>query len=203
MNLASHKFCFLVCSAALVVAGCTKKPTRPDPAATVLGPQGGPGSGGSMMPVDVPLNPEAPGLAQRLPDGVIDDGNTIRGLLQPIYFDFDRSEIKPPERAKAQTAKQYLDGNPGTRILLEGHCDWRGTAEYNLGLGDRRANATKRYLQSLGVTPDKLETVSKGSLEASKNADDATMAKDRRVDFVIVKAKGPGATPAAPSPGPL
>jgi peptidoglycan-associated lipoprotein len=78
--------------------------------------------------------------------------------------------------------------------LLEGHCDWRGTAEYNLGLGDRRANAAKKYLLSLGVAADRLESVSKGSLEASKNADDATMAKDRRVDLVVVNPKS-GASP--------
>jgi peptidoglycan-associated lipoprotein len=189
MKLASQKLCLVLASAALVFAACTKKPMRPDPASTLLGPQGGPGSG-SMMPVDVPLFADAPGLSQRLPDGVIDDGNTIRGLLQPVYFDFDRSEIKPPERPKLQAAKQYLDSNPGSRLLLEGHCDWRGTSEYNLGLGDRRANAAKRYVQSLGITPDKLETVSKGSLEAMRNADDTTMARDRRVDLVIIKPQG-------------
>lgn len=191
MNLASHKFFVLIASAALLFAGCTKKPTRPDPGSTVLGPQGGPGTG-SSMPVDVSLNPEAPGLTSRLPDGVIDDGNTIRGLLQPVYFDFDRSEIKPAERPKLQAARDYLQSNPGARLLLEGHCDWRGTAEYNLGLGDRRANSAKRYLQSLGVAADRLETISKGSLEAATNADDATMAKDRRVEVVIIKPRPGG-----------
>jgi peptidoglycan-associated lipoprotein len=73
------------------------------------------------------------------------------------------------------------------RVLLEGHCDWRGTAEYNLGLGDRRANAAKKYLLSLGVAQDKVEVLSKGSLDAAKNADDATAAKDRRVEIVILK----------------
>jgi peptidoglycan-associated lipoprotein len=94
-------------------------------------------------------------------------------------------------------AKDYLDTHPGHKLLLEGHCDWRGTAEYNLSLGDRRANATKRYLQSIGVAPDKLETLSKGSLEASKNADAATMEKDRRVDLVVVD---PSMTSAPPAP---
>jgi peptidoglycan-associated lipoprotein len=75
------------------------------------------------------------------------------------------------------------------RLLLEGHCDWRGTAEYNLGLGDRRANAVKKYLLSIGVAADKLEANSKGSLEAKANADAATMEKDRRVDLVVVKSK--------------
>jgi peptidoglycan-associated lipoprotein len=186
MKLASQKFFLVVASAALLFAGCTKKPTRPDPASTVLGPQGGPGTG-SSMPVDVSFNPDAPGLMSRLPDGVIDDGNTIRGLLQAVYFDFDRSEIKPTERPKLQAAREYLQSTPGARLLLEGHCDWRGTAEYNLGLGDRRANSARRYAQSLGVALERMETISKGSLEAATNADDATMARDRRVELVIIK----------------
>lgn len=192
MNIASRKLLIALAGAALLFAGCTKKPTRPDPGSTLLGPQGGPGTG-TTMPVDVAFNPEAPGLTARLPDGVIDDGNTIRGLLQAVYFDFDRSEIKPAERAKLQAARDYLMANPGARLLLEGHCDWRGTEEYNLGLGDRRANSARRYTQSLGVAADRLETISKGSLEATRNADEATMAKDRRVELVIIKPKQPAA----------
>src|SRR5690606_1482450 len=107
-------------------------------------------------------------------------------LFQPVLFDFDSSAIRESERSKLQEAARYLSENPGQRILLEGHCDWRGTAEYNLGLGDRRANAAKRYLTSL-TSPDKDETLSKGSLDAMPNADDATMARDRRVDIVVLK----------------
>lgn len=192
MNLVSKKLCALVLGAAVALAGCSKKPVRPDPSLTVMGPQGG---GTYVPPSDVLVASNVDGLQARLPDGVIDDGNTIRGLLQPVYFDLDKSDIKQAERAKLQAAKEYVDANPGTRILLEGHCDWRGTQEYNLSLGDRRANAAKRYLQSLGVPADRLESNSKGSLEASKNADEATMAKDRRAEVVIIKAKAPGSTP--------
>ncbi|MEX2045052.1 MAG: OmpA family protein [Opitutus sp.] len=193
MKLASQKFFLVLAGTALLFAGCTKKPMRPDPGSTLLGPQGGGMGTGSSMPVDVSFNPEAPALTARLPDGVIDDGNTIRGLLQPVYFDFDRSEIKPGERAKLQAARDYLQANPGARLLLEGRCDWRGTEEYNLGLGDRRANSARRYTQSLGVAADRLETISKGSLEAVRNGDDATMSRDRRVELVIIKPRPPGA----------
>ena len=93
-----------------------------------------------------------------------------------------------PSGPKLQAAKDYLDKNPEYRLLLEGHCDWRGTSEYNLGLGDHRANEVKKYLTTLGVGPDKLETLSKGSEEAKKNADESEMAKDRRVELVVVKA---------------
>ena len=86
-----------------------------------------------------------------------------------------------------KSAKDYLAKNPTHRILFEGHCDWRGTEEYNLALGDRRATAAKKYLISLGIAADKVEANSKGSLEAAKNADDATMQKDRRAEIIVLK----------------
>ena len=185
MKLASTKLCLVAASAALVFAGCRKTPVRPAPSQTVFGPQtGGPNV---MTPTDVAVNLEAPGLTQRT-DGFDPNGQN-RTALQAVYFDFDKSDIKAPERTKLQAAKEYLAKNPTYRLLLEGHCDWRGTAEYNLGLGDRRANAARKYLQSIGVAVDKVETLSKGSLEAAKNADDAAMAKDRRVELVIVNPK--------------
>lgn len=187
MKVVSSKLCLVLASAALVVAGCTKKPDRPTPPQTVMGMTPGQSN---LVPTEVPTTADAnSALQQRLPDGVIDDGNTIRGLLQPVYFDFDQSAIKEGEREKLKAAKEYLDKNPQQRLLVEGHCDWRGTAEYNLGLGDRRANAAKKYLLSLGIVADRLEANSKGSLEAKANADDATMAKDRRAELVIIKAK--------------
>ena len=108
-------------------------------------------------------------------------------MLEPVYFDLDSSTIKPGERAKLQAAKDYLDQNPTLRLLIEGHCDWRGTDEYNLGLGDRRANAAKKYLVTIGVAADRLETLSKGSLEAKKEGGEAQWAKDRRDELVLLK----------------
>lgn len=184
MNIASKKFLLILASAAFLVAGCTKKPKRPDPSATVLGPEGG-GSNLNATPVDAAADASAAGLENRDPN-IKEDENSIRGMFQPVYFDFDRFNIKESERSKLQEAAKYLKEHADQRILLEGHCDWRGTAEYNLSLGDRRANAAKKYLGTLS-SPEKIETLSKGSLDASKNADDATAAKDRRVDIVILK----------------
>lgn len=190
MKSASQKLFLVVASAALLLAGCSKKPSRPDPQATVLGPQGGVGGTG-LGPTDAGFgNPDAPGLTER-GEGFNEMGQNREALAaQTVFFDFDKSDIKPAERPKLQAAKEYLDKNPTYRLLLEGHCDWRGTAEYNLGLGDRRANAAKRYLLSLGVAADRVETLSKGSLEASKNADADTMAKERRVNLVVVNPSG-------------
>ena len=184
MNIASKKLLLVIASAVFVLAGCKKKPARPDPSSTVLGPTGG----GSLTPdtLNPAVDPNAAGLAQRDPN-IIETDDMIKGLLGAVYFDFDKSNIKEPERAKIQAAKDYLAKNPTHRILFEGHCDWRGTDEYNLSLGDRRATAAKKYLISLGVPADKVEANSKGSLEASKNADDATMAKDRKAEIIVLK----------------
>lgn len=187
MNNFSQKLCLVLASAALLLAGCSKKPARPSPELTLIGPTPGAGSGLSPTDLSAVADPNS-GLMPQLGEGVIDDGHTIRGLLKPVYFDFNDSSIKPAERAKLQEAKAYLEKNPGQRLLLEGHADWRGTAEYNLGLGDRRANAAKRFLGTIGVEATKLESNSKGSLESKQNASDTDAANDRRVELVVIKA---------------
>jgi peptidoglycan-associated lipoprotein len=183
MKLASKSLLFA--AAAVFLAGCATKPVRPSPNETALGPQAG--GGGALAPTEVATTADQNSTLQPRDASIIETDATIRGLLQPVYFDFDRSSVKEPERAKLQAAKDYLDKNPQYRLLLEGHCDWHGTSEYNLGLGDRRAAAAKKYLVTLGVPAEKLETLSKGSEEAAKNADDATAAKDRRDDLVVLK----------------
>jgi len=182
MNIVSRKFLLIVVSAAVLLGGCTKKPQRPDPSSTVLGPS----AGGTIIPQDISTLAD-PGSLLSERDAGWDLNNQNRTLLQPVYFDFDRFDIKQGERAKLEAAAQYLKENPQHRVLLEGHCDWRGTAEYNLGLGDRRASAAKQFVSGLGITADRLETLSKGSLDAVKNADEATAAKDRRVELVVIR----------------
>jgi len=183
MKNISRKLCILLLSAAVVVTGCTKKP-RPVPADTTAMGAGA----GAVNPESLGNLTEssAAGLQAR-PEGVIEDADTIRGLLQAVYFDFDRSAIKAGERSKINAAADYLKQNAQYRLMLEGHCDWRGTAEYNLGLGDRRAQAVKQFLATLGVPADKLQILSKGALGATEKGADDQMAKDRRVDFVILK----------------
>jgi peptidoglycan-associated lipoprotein len=183
MKLASQKLSLLVASAALVLAGCTKKPDRPHPGSTVLGPQTG-GPNMAAGPVDASFGQNTTGLVDRGSDFDPNGHNRTALQAQAVLFDFDKSDIKAAEREKLKVAKEYLDKNPTHRLLLEGHCDWRGTAEYNLGLGDRRANSVKRYLESLGADTKRLETLSKGSTDAKQGGGEAEWAKDRRVDFV-------------------
>jgi peptidoglycan-associated lipoprotein len=183
MKNVSKKLCLAVAAAALSFVGCSKKPPRPDPGQTVIGTAGGSGSGEILNPNMISTEAGS-GL---MPQGAI-NGDGDRTILKAVFFDFDRFNIKESERPKLQAAKEWLEKNPGYRIVLEGHADWRGTAEYNLSLGDRRANAAKNYLTGIGVAKDKLEANSKGSLEAKQNASDADAANDRRVELVVIKA---------------
>lgn len=177
--------------ATLLFTGCSKKPIRPDPSQTAMGPGGAGYTDQSMLnPTGVdtydPLFADGlSGLESR--SGVIETEDMIRGLLEPVYFEFDKSGINASERVKLDAAIMYLDANPNHSLLLEGHCDWRGTGDYNLGLGDRRAGAAREYLVTAGVSPARIETSSKGDLEATENGDDAQMARDRRVELVILK----------------
>ncbi len=183
MKIVAKIFTLAFLATAIALTGCSKKPKRPSPDQTMMGPNGG----GSINPLDVNTVADAnSGLEQR-PEGVIEDEFTIRGLLQPVYFDYDKSGIKQSERTKLEAAAEYLKAHPEHRLLLEGYCDWRGTAEYNSSLGDRRANAAKKFLLSLGVATTKLESNSKGSLEAIKSGTEEQMSKDRRAEVVILK----------------
>lgn len=179
MKFSSQSLSSLAAAAVVLMTACSKTPSRPDPSATLLG-----GGQEFLTPQNLGTTFE-PGSGLEMRDGT-DLNNEIRGLLESVYFDFDRSNIKEAERAKLRAAADYLRDNPNSRLLLEGHCDWRGTAEYNLGLGDRRATSALDYLATLGVDESRLETLSKGDLEATRDADEATMAQDRRVEFVIL-----------------
>ncbi|HEY3755980.1 MAG TPA: OmpA family protein [Opitutaceae bacterium] len=199
MKFASSKLSLvLLTGVAVLLAGCPKKPVRPSPDATAIGQGGGnlnpANSTGSLSPTNI--GPDNGGLTQRDPDA--DANGQIRGKLEPVFFAFDRSSISSAERPKLSAVKDYLDKNTQYRLLVEGHCDWHGTAEYNLALGDRRANEAKKFLVGLGVSADKIDTVSKGSEEAVKNADDAGRKHDRRDEFILLV---PGAAPVAPAPG--
>lgn len=202
MKIAAKPFSLAVISAVVLLAGCTKKPLRPTPDQTMMGPgNAGPAAtaDSGVSPENVNINPDAPALAPR--SDVLEDQFTIRGLLKPVYFAFDRSAIKSSERPKLEAAAQYLQSHPQQRLLLEGHCDWRGTAEYNMGLGERRAEAAKQWLTGHGVDASRLDTTSKGSLEAIKNGTEDQMAKDRRVEIIILKNPGSGAAAAAAASG--
>ena len=161
----------------LLFTACSKKPTRDANAGNELGPIIDPNA------VAVAEDPNS-ALSQRAANSGVDE---TKSVVEPIYFGLDRAAVPPAERPKLQAAVKWLADNPGQNLVLSGHCDWRGTAEYNLGLGDRRANAVKKFLQSMGADVSRLETLSKGSTDAKQSGGESEWAKDRRVDFMLLK----------------
>lgn len=108
-------------------------------------------------------------------------------LLAMIHFDFDRSDLLPPDVETLSGKTTILRAHEPVRIRIEGHCDERGSDEYNLALGMRRAMAAKRYLAEHGVAADRLETVSYGKERPlDPGHDETAWAKNRRDQFVIV-----------------
>lgn len=115
-----------------------------------------------------------------------------RRLLKPVFFDYDRAEIRADQRATLQANAAFLRENTDVRILVEGNCDERGTRQYNLALGDRRAQATRDYLVSLGIDGSRVETVSYGEERpVADGQNEQAWSQNRRSEFVAV-ASGQG-----------
>jgi len=107
--------------------------------------------------------------------------------LGDIHFDFDKSDIRADSREILQKNADWLQNNPDIKIQIEGHCDERGTAEYNLALGERRAMSTKKYLISLGMSADRIYTISYGEeLPIDPNHGEDAWAKNRRAHFLVI-----------------
>lgn len=108
-------------------------------------------------------------------------------LLKDIRFDYDKYDIRRVDEGILRENAAFLKKNPKMKIQIEGHCDERGTVEYNLALGERRANNTKRYLVSLGITSDRISMISFGKerpLDPGHNEE--AWAKNRRAHIVVL-----------------
>lgn len=108
-------------------------------------------------------------------------------VLETVHFEFDKSELTPEAKAiLAENARKLLE-NPGINIRIEGHCDERGTVEYNLALGERRANSARNYLINFGVASDRMSIISYGEERPVDPASNSVAwAKNRRAEFVIL-----------------
>ncbi len=106
--------------------------------------------------------------------------------MQPIYFDFDQATIRTDQVSRLEHNADYLNSNPSARVIIEGNCDDRGTNEYNLALGERRALNAKNYLVELGVSPDRIRTISYGEERPLFTGNDEfSWSQNRRDDFVL------------------
>lgn len=141
---------------------------------------------------EAPDTGEAMGSAESLDTEIVADdepleGRTSAGLF-PVYFDFDKSTVRSDQVERIEKNAEFLKNNPEVRVRIEGNCDERGTNEYNMALGQRRALSGKQYMVNLGVEESRLDTISYGE-ERSINFghDELSWSQNRRDDFVIVK----------------
>ena len=164
----------IIGAALLATAGCAKK--RP----AVLPPAPGPAPSDSM----------GQGPGGNVGDAVVPGSSAdFKRSVQSdtVNFDVDHYDIDPQARAILDTQSQWLAKYPNVRITIEGHCDERGTREYNLALGDRRANAAKNYLAERGVSPGRITTISYGKERpVALGSDDASWAQNRRAVTVVL-----------------
>jgi peptidoglycan-associated lipoprotein len=180
----------------VVLAGCAKRPATTQAAAPA--PTGAaattPGGGAAQM------QPSSGGTGGPSGGGTAGGGTTAAPSttrpavsefvavadLKDIHFDFDKYDIRPVDAKMLDGDASWLKSNPNHLVLIEGHCDERGTNEYNLALGERRTNAVKEYLVGLGIATDRLVVVSKG--EETPVCTEETAAcfeRNRRGHFVI------------------
>lgn len=175
----------VVLSFAVLCAGCKKKPA---PVTSTAEP---PAVHQTVEPTVEPVKeqPMKPVVEEPAPQRAVGaDAYNKQGLLKSIYFDFDKYEIRPDQRPTLQANADKLKAEPLSkfRVLIEGHCDERGTNEYNMVLGDRRANAMKQYLIDLGVPASRLRTISYGEERpVDPGHNEESWAKNRRGEFVL------------------
>jgi peptidoglycan-associated lipoprotein len=178
----------LVISTALV-AGCAKRPATT--AASAPAPTGAAATTGSTAgatrvtppaPTPPTAAPQAPATAARPSPKEF----TAIPELKPIYFDFDRYDIRPADAKVLDANAQWLKSNAAQLVLIEGHCDERGTNEYNLALGERRAKSTMNYLVSQGVQASRITIISYGEERpVCTQHNEECWSKNRRAQFLV------------------
>jgi peptidoglycan-associated lipoprotein len=158
----------------LLVGGCAhKKP----PVSTTLPPTT---TSGDTTGSNVP--PSTPGTPETQPGGKTGEETSA---LQDVHFDYDSAELSEEAKGILSSNGGWLLKNTSVNVQIEGHCDERGTVEYNLALGDRRAQSAKDFLLSYGVPEDRMSTISYGEERPLDSGhDESAWAKNRRVHFV-------------------
>lgn len=180
------------------VVGCRKKleKTTPLPKLAATAPSDtGPGRPFDATPSQ-PLPPQPPVITEFPPTGL---PTTTKNLPewpadaeQPfradtVFFDFDKSNIKPSETAKLEAVASKMKSYTGKALRVEGHCDERGTEEYNRALGERRALSAREYLVRLGLDPQMIDTITFGEdRPADPGHNEGAWAKNRRAEFILL-----------------
>lgn len=175
----------------MLFVGCPKK-KQPVPTPTV---EETTSSTEPSEEISAPTPP--PAVQDKTPDPFSEDIETAnraayeQGLVGDVYFDFDKFELKSEARERLARNAEFMKQHPEFTFRIEGHCDERGTAEYNLALGEKRANAATDYLNSLGIASSSIQTISYGE-EQPQCTDSAESCwwRNRRAHFVITGRTG-------------
>ncbi|MDR2876609.1 MAG: peptidoglycan-associated lipoprotein Pal [Chromatiales bacterium] len=156
----------------LTACASTQESTLPD---STSGSQGDSSFGAETLPVQG---------GSGFQGSPLDDPNSLLSK-RVIYFEFDRAEVKPDQRAIIEAHAQYLAANRNVRVVLQGHTDERGSREYNMGLGERRANAVRSMMTLQGASASQIDTVSFGEERpVAMGQDEASWSQNRRVEIV-------------------
>lgn len=175
-----------VCSSPLLMTSCSKKAVKSWADKAFTRPT-------SMKKAEAPAvaPAEAPGRQARIQE--LEKARRIAEEMRVfettnIFFDFDKADLKPQAKATLKRKADWLSNNAAYALRIMGHCDERGTAEYNLALGERRAHAAKKFLSALGISAGRIYTVSYGEEKpAEPGHNEAAWSKNRRDGFKLIK----------------
>jgi peptidoglycan-associated lipoprotein len=190
----------------VAATACKKRPTELTvlPAGARTGLVEGPGPGAMIDPSKAGFDENASGRNSGMNAADSTSGIPFNGPGHPgwlpnaeifdpytVYFDFDSSVVNASERSKVEAVAQHLRSNPASAVRVEGHCDERGTEEYNRALGDRRALAVREELIGLGIDPTRVDTISYGKdRPADPGQGEEAWRKNRRGEFVLLMPPG-------------
>jgi peptidoglycan-associated lipoprotein len=181
----------------LALMGCPKRPEVAQAGPGAVGPgaaaPGAPGAPGvpGARPGETPVTRPAPPTETPVRPSPAAPATAVPGVpagspLKDVFFDFDKANIRDDQKAALNDNVSWLKANARAKATIEGHCDERGTAEYNLGLGERRAKAVKDYLVAAGIGADRIATISYGKERPFVLGHDESAWKwNRRGHFVI------------------
>jgi peptidoglycan-associated lipoprotein len=191
LTRAAHVTMMSLLLAGLMITGCAKRPATT--AATAAAPAPAPRA--TPAPTPSPSAPSSGGAAAPGAAAAAAPAQTPRpsprefmavAALKEVYFDFDKYDIRPEDAKTLDANATWLKSNAENLVLIEGHCDERGTNEYNLALGERRAKATMNYLVSQGIQANRITIISYGEERPVCNEKtEACWAKNRRANFLV------------------
>ena len=175
--------------AGLMITGCAKRP------ATTAASAAAPAPAAAPSPAPAPSTPSAAAPAPPAPAAAAAPAPAPRPVpkefmavaaLKEVYFDFDKYDIRPEDAKTLDANATWLKSNGDNLVLIEGHCDERGTNEYNLALGERRAKATMNYLVSQGIQANRITIISYGEERpVCSEKTEACWSKNRRANFLV------------------